>query len=1109
MIKKFYQNTKTFICLCALLVAFTHTAKAQITNQPPTASPASICGTGTATITIPSSQAGVTYGLVASTNTTAIVGSPVSGTGNALNFPTGTVTVTTTYAVVGIIVGTSTVVMNPYATVTVNPLPTVMINPSHTAICKGVVDTLTASGAVNYTWTPGGSTASSETVAPTSTTTPTSYTLTGTDANGCTNTAVQAITVNAVPTVAIGGGPGFGGVCPGTVTTLTASGASTYVWAPSGATTSTISVSPSSTTVYSVTGTNTVGCSAVKTKTLTINPTATVTISGPAFICNGSAGTLSATVTGGGGAATYTWSTNATTASISVSPTVTTTYSVSAATGFGTCAGTAFYTLTVTANPPPTVTISGSTVTCSGQTDLLTANGATTYTWNTGATTATISPTPTVSTNYTVTGTDASGCTNISTLSVTVNALPNITVTGTNTICIGNSTTLTATGASTYTWSANAASATTSTVDVNPTATDIYTVTGTSANGCSSVKTRTVTVDALPTLTVTPQTICIGATATLTASGANTYTWSAGLSNTNGATVTGSPTVSTTYSVSGTNTNGCVGTTTTSIDVVTNLTVTAVASSSVTCAGNSVTLTGLGASSYSWTSGGGIISGGTGTTVTVTPVGPTTTYTLNGSSGTCTTTPYVLSVDVNATPTVTASASPNDTICTGSTVILTGAGASTYSWSNGVTDGVAYTPTVTATYTVTGSDVNGCKGTAIQKVTLSALPTITITSSAGGGGICPGVAATLTVTSATAITYTWTNTAQTTTVITVNPTATTIYTVTGTDAFGCSNTKTRTVTIKAVPTVTVSAPTGICAGQTATLTAVATNTVTVGTYSWSTGSTTASTTDAPTSNTTYTLLVSGTGFGACTDTVKATINVGTMPTLSVSATSNPICKGLTDTLKVTGATTYTWHPTGSHAATLIGPANSSATFTVIGSNGGCLDSINFVVTVNPLPVVSIVSNPSNDTICSGSNITLSGSGANTYVWTGGVTNAIAFTPTATATYSVTGTDANNCSKTNSVQVVVNSCSTGINKNNNSTFINVYPNPSNGNVFIQIDNIDNTSVEVYNALGEMVYTKTLNATIENINLEKLNAGVYFLHVKQNGSYIYRSNVVLNK
>jgi hypothetical protein len=1098
MIKKFYQNMKTFACLCAFLVAFTHTAKAQITNQPPTASPASICGTGTATISIPSSQAGVTYGLVASTNTTALVGSPVSGTGNALNFPTGTVTVNTTYAVVGIIVGTSTVVMNPYATVTVNALPTVMITPSHTAICKGAIDTLTASGAVNYTWTPGGSTATSETVAPTSTTTPTSYTLTGTDANGCTNTAVQAITVNAVPTVNIAGGPGFGGVCPGTTTTYTASGATTYVWAPGGLTTSTISVSPSATTVYTVTGTNASGCSAVKTRTLTVNPSATVTISGPSFICNGSAGTLSAS-----GATTYTWSNNATTTSISVSPTVTTTYSVVSGAGFGSCPGTAFYTLTVTPNPPPTVTISGSTVTCSGQTDLLTASGATTYTWNTGATTATISPTPTVSTNYTVTGTDASGCTNVSTLSVTVNGLPNITVTGTNTICIGNSTTLTATGATTYTWSSNAASTTTSTVVVNPTTTDVYTVTGTNANGCISVKTRTVTVNALPTLTVTPQTICTGATATLTAAGANTYTWSAGLSNTNGTTVTGSPTVSTTYSVSGTNTSGCVGTTTTSIDVVTSLTVTAVASSSVTCAGSPVTLTGLGASSYSWTSGGGTISGATGTTVTVTPVGPTTTYTLNGSSGTCTTTPYVLSVGVNATPTVTASAFPNDTICTGSTVTLTGSGASTYSWSNGVTDGVVYTPSVTATYTVTGTDANGCKGTATQKVTLNALPTVNMSTGGASGGICPGITATLTASGAT--TYTW-STAATTTVITVTPTVTTTYTVYGSNAFGCVGSRVRTIPLNPTPTATISAPAAICAGQTATLTAVSTNTVTVTSYSWSTGSTTVTTTDAPTTTATYTLLVAGT---QCTDTVKTTVNVGALPTLSVTASSNPICKGLTDTLKVTGATTYTWHPTGSHAASLVGPANASVTFTVIGSNGGCLDSINYAVTVNPLPIVGIVSNPSNDTICTGANVTLSGSGATNYVWTGGITDAIAFTPTATATYSVTGTDANNCSKTSSVQVVVNSCSTGINTLNGITAVKVYPNPSNGNVFIQVDNIANTSVEVFNALGEMVYTKALNSNLENVNLEKLNAGVYFIHVKQNGAYIYRSNIMLSK
>ena len=92
---------------------FVHFSQAQITNQTPSINPTMICGSGTATVSIPASQVGVTYGLIASTNTTALVGSAVSGTGNALSFPTGTVSVTTTFAVVGVIPGTSTMVMNP------------------------------------------------------------------------------------------------------------------------------------------------------------------------------------------------------------------------------------------------------------------------------------------------------------------------------------------------------------------------------------------------------------------------------------------------------------------------------------------------------------------------------------------------------------------------------------------------------------------------------------------------------------------------------------------------------------------------------------------------------------------------------------------------------------------------------------------------------------------------------------------------------------------------------------------------------------------------------------------------------------------------------------
>ena len=439
---------------------------------------------------------------------------------------------------------------------------------------------------------------------------------------------------------------------------------------------------------------------------------------------------------------------------------------------------------------------------------------------------------------------------------------------------------------------------------------------------------------------------------------------------------------------------------------------------------------------------------------------------------------------------------------------LIGSGANTYSWTNGVTDGTAFTPTTTATYTVTGTDANGCKATATQKITLNPLPNVSFSTGGASGGICPGASATLTPSGA--VTYTWTNTGATgSSAIVVTPSVTTSYTIVGTNALGCSNTKIRTIPLNPVPTVTVSAPAGICSGQTATLTATSTGTVTVGSYSWTTGATTASTTDSPTVTTTYTLFASGTGGGSCTDTVRTTITVGTLPSLTVTATSNPVCKGTRDTLTVSGATSYTWNPTGSHLAIFSGVANSSATFTVIGSNNGCNDSTTITISVNPSPTVTIVSNPANDTICNGSPITLTGAGAINYVWNGGVTNGTAFSPTVTATYTVVGTDANGCSKAKSVQVVVQTC-LGINQHsNNDTQVSVYPNPSNGNFSISVANFENTSVEVYNSLGEKIYTKTLNSNTENINIEKFYAGVYFMHVKQNGVYTYRNNIVLTK
>ena len=968
-----------------------------ILNQVPVATNSSLCGSGTSSISIPSSEVGILYSLVSGTTA---VSPTLTGNGGSLVFSTGSLTTTTTFSVAATN-GTCAVVMTPAITITVNPLPTITIVASNTTICRGQVDTLTVSGALTYTWVPSNSNLSTFTVSPNNTT---SYTVTGTDANGCSNAAIKSVSVNPTPTITINATP-FGGLCAGQTASLTATGASSYVWSNS-LTTASITVSPTVTTVYTVTGTNANGCSASRTRTITVNPTATITINGPSLLCIGASANLSAT-----GSTSYTWNTGATTATILVSPTVTTTYSVISGTGFGTCPGTATYTLNVSPNPSPTVTISGSTITCSGQPDVLTVSGASTYTWSANlgnVTTTTVAPSPTVNTTYQVTGMDGNGCSNTSTFSVTVSAFPNVTTTGIKKICIGNSTTLTANNASTYLWD-NGVS--TNTIVLTPTVTTIYTVTGTSVNGCSRSVVATVTVTPLPTLTVTPITICYPATATLVAT-PNTYlsyTWSPGLSSVNGTSVTASPSVTTNYTLSATDNNGCVGSTIATIVSVTNLSVSATASNSVACLGTPVTLTGLGASSYTWTSSAGTMSSNSGAVITVTPSASSTSYTIDGSSGTCSPSSYTLTVNVNPLPTVSALVSPNDSVCNGTPIILDGVGANTYSWTNGASNGIAFSPSVTTTYTVTGTDLNGCKNTSTQKVTINPLPNITITA-APGGNICPSQTVALTATGATS--YTWSANAGSvlTNTTIISPLSTTVYTVTGIDALGCVNTRTRTETVRTAPIISISGQNMFCQGA------------------------------------------------------------------SVSAT-----------LVATGATSYTWS-TGANTSSIVVTPSLTTGYSVVGTGTNvCTTLKEDTVYINPLPNITIT-NPSY--ICSGNSGTLTASGANNYVWsTSATTSVIVISPTVTTNYSVTGTDANGCSNSASVTQSVSVC-TGI-QNLNNELTNVYPNPSNGLITIEV--LTPSNILILDVLGKNVYTKLLENGKHQINLSEFSKGLYLMKI----------------
>jgi hypothetical protein len=144
----------------------------------------------------------------------------------------------------------------------------------------------------------------------------------------------------------------------------------------------------------------------------------------------------------------------------------------------------------------------------------------------------------------------------IVTKTISVNPTPTLSVTGLNTICSGNSVVLNVTGASTYTWMAGP---NTSTISVTPTITASYSVAGTTA-GCMGYAYMTVTVNPNPTVTAVSNTslVCIGQSATLTANGGTSYTWTPGGV---AASIVISPTTTGTYSLIGKDVNGCTNTT--------------------------------------------------------------------------------------------------------------------------------------------------------------------------------------------------------------------------------------------------------------------------------------------------------------------------------------------------------------------------------------------------------------------------------------------------------------------------------------------------------------------------------------------------------------------
>jgi hypothetical protein len=323
------------------------------------------------------------------------------------------------------------------------------------------------------------------------------------------------------------------------------------------------------------------------------------------------------------------------------------------------------------------ITVNSGTV-CAGQSFTIVPSGATTYTYSGGNSVVN----PTTSTSYTVIG-DNNGCINTAVSSVAVNSLPIVSV-NSGAICVGQSFTMTPGGATTYTFS-NGSDI------VTPTANSSYTLTGTDANGCSNTAVSSVSVNSLPIVSVNSGAICVGQSFTMTPSGATTYTFS------NGSDIV-TPTANSSYTLTGTDANGCINTAVSSVAVNT-LPIVSVNSGTI-CAGQSFTMVPTGAATYAYSNGSDVVTSSVNASYTVTGTDA------NGCENTA-----VSALSVNALPVVTA-VTNNTLLCVGQTATLSVSGATTYTWSTtDNTAAVAVSPTVQTTYTVNGTDANGCSNT--------------------------------------------------------------------------------------------------------------------------------------------------------------------------------------------------------------------------------------------------------------------------------------------------------------------------------------------------------------------------------------------------------------
>ena len=672
------------------------------------------------------------------------------------------------------------------------------------------------------------------------------------------------------------------------------------------------------------------------------------------------------------------------------------------------CVGTA--TINVIVNPPPTVTATANpAAVCPGGQTVLTGGGnAISYTWSGGVIDG-VPFAPVATGTYTVTGVGANGCTATSSVTVTVTGQLPITVTATTPgVCPGGNDTLTASGATNYTWQPG--NLTGATVIVSPAATTAYTVTGTNGGGCSGTTIFTVYVNAIQTLTIVQSGTPCNDTLTAVATGAG---GGGGVPNGDKYYMTDSPPWGSPNNVTEMNDVFGVGSWTQTNFSGNAATIFVPGTQFVFIDGSDGN--GIACTNYinanitaieNWVNAGGRLflnaapnNGGIqnwgfgGVTlnyqnlipaaanavpgVLITnllhpinlgpylPVDPNGVYTAN----------YFAHADVvNAGTTLIHNAvNPTQSVCSemiyGNGLVCFG-GMTTTNWHNNVAP-------------LVNQHAVNLRKNILFYVAGAPLPTPPITFQWQPGGQ---------------------------TGATIVPTVTGIYTVTAT-INGCTSTATIFIQVNTPPIVTANPnPAYTCPGGNLQITASGAQT-----YAWTPGNLVGAVQNFnPMVNTTYT--ITGTSAAGCTGTTVVPIILTNNLPVVATATPDVICAGFTSALDATGAVTYTWQPGALNGANINVTPPTTTVYTVTGTDpAGCTGVTTVAITVIQPPIVIATANP-NNTVCIGDPVTVTATGANTYVWTGGIVNGAQYFPVVSGTYTVTGSTGNGCNATTSITI---------------------------------------------------------------------------------------------